>query len=176
MERGRAALRASRLSGRGRVCRCAVGVALWALSSVVSAFVPLTVRLLCAFSACFAHPRSSCPLAGAGGGAGGGECGRPCGACVSPSGSRGAPCVGGASHPPVEAWFGVPLSDAVLCVVRMPSYSAFFCTSAALTHAQSWFLPSALHTWLTVECPLLPLPPPLPHRVLDSIASLTGTW
>jgi hypothetical protein len=48
MERGRAALRASRLSGRGRVCRYAVGVALWALSSVVSAFVPLTVRLLCA--------------------------------------------------------------------------------------------------------------------------------
>ena len=48
MERGRAALRASRLSGRGRVCRCAVGVAWWALSSVVSAFVPLTVRLLCA--------------------------------------------------------------------------------------------------------------------------------
>ena len=83
MERGRAALRASRLSGRGRVCRYAVGVALWALSSVVSAFVPLTVRLLCAFSACFAHPRSSCPLAGAGGGAGGGECGLMCGARVS---------------------------------------------------------------------------------------------
>ena len=30
----------------------------------------------------FAHPRSSCPLAGVGGGAGGGECGRPCAACV----------------------------------------------------------------------------------------------
>ena len=56
---------------------------------------------------------------------------------------------------------------------RLPPAS--FCTSAALTHAQSWFLPSALHTWLTVEYPFLPLPP-LPHRVLDSIASLTGTW